>query len=153
MARSEQYFSSPGSLRAHQACLHFHYNQQRIYLKMTLPLWPHELLSRHHLLIRLPFIIMELLASNCGTKSGSRPDTDELNSNLSIITFLRSVGKRTSRKKTTGLYPKICIKLRTEVGKAAVWLAGLNHSPVLHCCEHLAQAQTFAGISSIFAGR
>lgn len=60
MAKSEQYSSSPGSLRAHQACLHFHYNQQRIYLLMNLPLWPHELLSRHHLLIRSPFIIMEI---------------------------------------------------------------------------------------------
>lgn len=39
------------------------------------------------------------------------------------------------------------------MGKAAAWLAGLNHSPVLRCCEHLAQAQTFAGISSIITGR
>lgn len=37
VAKSEEYSSSPGSLRAHQACLYLHYNQQRIYLKMNCP--------------------------------------------------------------------------------------------------------------------
>lgn len=64
---------------------------------------------------------MELLASNSDTQSGSRHDnnTNELNSNLSVITLLRSVEKWTYIKKNTGLYPEIHIKARAEVGKAA----------------------------------